>query len=204
MSLDLMPEAWQKALLLPLVCLLFEGADNDSKSAWAQAINLICGFMPKTEPEFRLSVRIAILNIQSNLAFAWAAKEETTIPQAISLQKNGMALAKAADQIQARLLRLQKSRIEHANIEKIEKQAFAAMDAEREAAKTEAQKTGAQTATPKPATSQPKLQPSEAKAINEYARVNKMTYAQAWGLWQREKKAAQAQAELKASQPQSV
>jgi hypothetical protein len=34
---------------------------------------------------------------------------------------------------------------------------------------------------------------AESPAISEYARKHRMTYAEAWGLYQREKKAAQAQ-----------
>jgi hypothetical protein len=217
MLTDATPDAWQKALMLPLVALL-EGAGNDLKSSWAQAIKLICGFMPATEPEHRLSVRIAIFNIQSNLAFCWAAQEETTISQAIRLQQNGMALAKAADQAQARLSQLQTERIERAEAAAAAKQAGDASTAdalfpakETEARQTEAPEADApqidapqigapeaealtaeasRTEPRKAQTSQPRI--DEAKVISEYARANKMTYPQAWSQWQRAKKAAKA------------
>jgi hypothetical protein len=178
------PLAWQRTLMLPLVKLLFDAAGEDVNNAWQHALDLVRGFSPATELEFRLIVRMAVLNIQANLATEIAGQTNARISQVIRLQANALALARAADKAEARLKQLQSARIQRAQDQ----------EAAQEAAP---EPTPAPTAQPTPATPQeaPKTQTAkdEAQAINNYARKHKMSYAQAWGLHQREKKAELAQ-----------
>ena len=180
------PLAWQRTLMLPLVKLLFDAAGEDVNNAWQHALDLVRGFSPATELEFRLIVRMAVLNIQANLATEIAGQTNARISQVIRLQANALALARAADRAEARLKQLQSARIQRAQ--------------DQEAAQEPAQEATPEptpTAQPTPATPQeaPKTQTAkdEAQAINNYARKHKMSYAQAWGLYQREKKAELAQ-----------
>src|ERR1700761_5074544 len=100
------PEAWKKTLLLPLVKLMFDAANEDVADAWHQAIDLVKGFYPATELEFRLIVRMAVLNIQANLATEIAGQPNARISQVIRLQSNALALSRAADKAEARLKQL--------------------------------------------------------------------------------------------------
>jgi hypothetical protein len=188
------PEAWKKTLMLPLVRLMFDGANEDVTEAWKQAVDLVRGFFPGTELEFRLIVRMAVLNIQANLASEIAGQPSARISQVIRLQSNALALSKAADKAEARLKQLQSARFQRAK----------AQEAEQEAMQEPAQEISEETtpeptptAEPTPGTAQqaPKTQTAkdEAQAISDYARKHNVSYAQAWSRHQREKKAAQAQ-----------
>jgi hypothetical protein len=174
------PNAWQRTLMLPLVKLLFDAAGEDVNNAWQQALDLVRGFYPATELEFRLIVRMAVLNIQANLATEIAGQPNARISQVIRLQSNALALSRAADKAEARLKQLQSTRMQRTK--------------DQEATP---EPTSAPAAEAKPATTQeaPKTQTAkdEAQAINNYARKHNMSYAQAWGLYQREKKTAQPQ-----------
>src|SRR5580692_410427 len=178
------PDAWKRTLMLPLVKLLFDAAGEDVTNAWQQALDLVRGFYPATELEFRLIVRMAVLNIQANLATEIAGQPNARISQVIRLQSNALALSRAADKAEARLKQLQSTRMQRTK--------------DREAApEPTPESTPAPAAEAKPATTQeaPKTQTAkdEAQAINNYARKHNMSYAQAWGLYQREKKAELAQ-----------
>ena len=166
--------AWKKAIMAPLVLSMFEGTDETPEEGWAQAIDLVKAFAPKTELEFRLVVRMCVLNLQANHAAALASRLDTTRSQAIRLQSNALALSKAADEAEARFKQLQAARIQRDKAQEAEQEAAPAADPVPEPAKTQTAK-------------------DEARAINEYARKHRTTYAEAWGLYQREKKAAQAQ-----------
>ena len=189
------PLAWQRTLMLPLVKLLFYAAGEDVNNAWQHALDLVRGFRPGTELEFRLIVRMAVLNIQANMATEIAGQTNARISQVIRLQANALALARAADKAEARLEQLQSARIQRAQDQETAQEPAeeapspppaasptpeTAQEASQEAPKTQ---TATQTQTAK----------DEARAINGYARKHNMTYAQAWGLYQREKKAEQAQ-----------
>jgi hypothetical protein len=182
------PNAWQRTLMLPLVKLLFDAAGEDVNNAWQQALDLVRGFHPGTELEFRLIVRMAVLNIQANLATEIAGQPNARISQVIRLQSNALALSRAADKAEARLKQLQSTRMQRA------KDQEATPEPAQEATP---EPTSAPAAEAKPATTQeaPKTQTAkdEAQAINNYARKHNMSYAQAWGLYQREKKTAQPQ-----------
>jgi hypothetical protein len=161
---------------------MFDAANEDVTNAWHQAIDLVKGFYPATELEFRLIVRIAILNIQANMAMEIAGQPAARISQVIRLQSNALALSRAADRAETHLKQLQSARIQRAKAQE------AAQDVDPDPTPA---------AEPTPATTQeaPKTQTGkdEARAINDYARKHNMSYAQAWGLHQREKKAAQVQ-----------
>ncbi len=161
------PEGWKKALMVPLVSLMFERTTVDGVDAWNQAIDLIRGFAPQTELEFRLAVRIAILNIQVNNASMMACHPGATLNQSIRLQANLLALSKAADTTEARLHQLQSDRRKRAQTQ-----------AEAPAPKA------SQAEAPQPLTSK-----DEAKAISAFARKTGIPYAEAWAMYQQEKKA---------------
>src|SRR5580692_2502066 len=108
------PDAWKRTLMLPLVKLLFDAAGEDVTNAWQQALDLVRGFYPATELEFRLIVRMAVLNIQANLATEIAGQPNARISQVIRLQSNALALSRAADKAEARLKQLQSTRIQRA------------------------------------------------------------------------------------------
>jgi hypothetical protein len=166
--------AWKKAIRAPLVISMFEGTDKTPEEGWAQAIDLVKTFAPATDTEFRLVVRMCILNLQANHAASLASRLDTTRSQAIRLQSNAVALAKAADKAETRFKQLQAARIQRAKTQDVEQTAAPAADPTPPPAKTLTAK-------------------DEAHAIKEYARKHRMTYAEAWGLYQREKKATKAQ-----------
>src|ERR1700761_5036488 len=195
------PLAWQRTLMLPLVKLLFDAAEEDTNKARKHALDLVRGFRPGTEVEFRLIVRMAVLNIQANMATEIAGQPNARISQVIRLQANALALARAADQAEARVQQLQSARLQRAphSAQDLEtapepaeedpastSAASPAPDTTQEASKTPAApptQTAAQTQTAK----------DEIIAIKNYVRKYNMTYAQAWGQYQREKKAEQSQ-----------
>jgi hypothetical protein len=164
------PEGWKKALMVPLVSLMFERTTVDGVDAWNQAIDLIRGFTPQTELEFRLAVRIAILNIQVNNASMMACHPGATLSQSIRLQANLLALSKAADKTEARLQQLQSDRRKRA-------QTQADAPAPKQASK------------PKPEAPQAQTTKEEAKAISAFAQKTGIPYAEAWAMYQQEKKA---------------
>jgi hypothetical protein len=185
------PLAWQRTLMLPLVKLLFDAAGEDTNNAWKNALDFVRGFQPRTELEFRLIVRMAVLNIQANMATEIAGQPNARISQVIRLQANALALARAADQAEARVQQLQSARLQHAaNQETVQDQETPPEPSEETPMPTPA-------ASPIPETAQQAPQiytaEDEAHAIKNYARKHNMTYAQAWGLYQREKKAEQVE-----------
>jgi nucleoid-associated protein YgaU len=171
MKLDDIPEGWKKALMVPLVSMMFERTNVETQDAWQQAIGYVRGFAPQTELEFRLVVRMAILNIEANHASMLSTHPQTTVSQSIRLQANAVALAKAADDAESRLKQLQAAR------------------AQRAEAAPKAPPAQPQASTP----TSPQTTKDEAKAISEFARKNGMTYAQAWNMYQQEKKAIEAE-----------
>jgi hypothetical protein len=193
------PLAWQRTLMLPLVKLLFDAAGEDTNKAWEHALNLIRGFRPATELEFRLIVRMAVLNIQANMATEIAGQPNARISQVIRLQANALALTRAADQAEARVQQLQSARIHRAD-EITRDQETAPEPAEEAPVPTPATSPAPAPApetskqAPKtPAIPQTQTAKDEARAIKNYAHKHNMTYAQAWGLYQREKKAEQVE-----------
>ena len=184
------PRGWKKALMAPLVALMFEGTDEDPKEAWQQAIDYVRVLAPHTELEFRLVVRMAILNLQSNNASLLSTRPDLTVNQAIRLQANALALANAADKAETRFKQLQSARLQRARATDT-----AASDAAAEPAPTPATES-----TPEAPKAQPRTAKDEARAINEYARKNRMTYAQAWARHQRDTKLAEV---TSAGTPQS-
>jgi hypothetical protein len=167
------PEGWKKALMVPLVSLMFERTTVDGVDAWNQAIDLIRGFTPQTELEFRLAVRIAILNIQVNNASMMACHPGATLNQSIRLQANLLALSKAADTTEARLQQIQSDRRKRA-------QTQAEAPAPKQAPKAAPQAAQA----PRSQTTK-----EEAKAISAFAQKTGIPYAEAWAMYQQEKKA---------------
>ena len=118
---------------------------------------------------------MTILNIHASEATALASEPGITVSQAIRLQSNAVTMFKAADKAEARFRQLESARNQRA-------------------------KTAAPQPNPTPATEPQPEAPSqsakdEARAISEYARKNDVTYAEAWTIYQREKKAAQAKAQ---------
>jgi hypothetical protein len=179
------PLAWQRTLMLPLVKLLFDAAGEDVNDAWQHALDLVRGFQPGTELEFRLIVRMAVLNIQANLATEIAGQSNARISQVIRLHANALALARAADKAEARVKQLQSVRMQRAQDQQ----------SVQEPAEGSPAPLPADSPTPETAPQAPQTQTAkdEARAINNYARKHNMSYAQAWGLYQREKKADLAQ-----------
>jgi hypothetical protein len=165
------PQGWQKALMVPLVSMMFERTSVETDDAWKQTIAYVRGFSPETEVEIRLIVRMAILNLQANHASMLSMHPETTVSQSIRLHANAVALAKAADQAETRLRQIQAARMTRAQ-------------SQQAAPKPEA---------PKAPAAQPQTTKEEARGISEFARKNGMTYAQAWALYQQEKKAIEAE-----------
>jgi hypothetical protein len=186
------PLAWQRTLMLPLVKLLFDAAGEDTNKAWKNALDFVRGFRPGTELEFRLIVRMAVLNIQANMATEIAGQPNARISQVIRLQANAMALTRAADQAEARVQQLQSARLQRTQ-EPLQDQETAPEPAEEAPASTPAAET-AQQAPQIYTAPQIHTAKDEAQAIKNYARKHNMTYAQAWGLYQREKKAELAEA----------
>jgi hypothetical protein len=183
------PEAWKKALLLPLAKLLFEAAGSDIGNAWRQAVDLVRGYQPGTELEYRLIIRMAILNIQSSLATEIASQPSARIGQVIRLQANALALARAADEAEDRLHELQSIRLQRTQAPQTARQAAADCIMEETILEpTPAAKPSAQSSTAK-------THPVEKEAVivRELARKHNVSYAEAWGLYQREKKAGKAQ-----------
>jgi hypothetical protein len=167
------PDGWKRALLAPLVALMFDRTDLDADLAWDQAVGFIMAYGPGTDQEFRLIVRMAICNLQANNASMMSNHPRATISQMIRLQANAIAFAKAADKAETRFKQLQTARTQSAR-------------AAQPVRETQPQ--------PAAAASNEVPQPSKeaAKVISEYARKNNMTYAEAWGIYQRQMKAAQA------------
>ena len=178
MKIAHVPEAWKKVLLLPLAKLLFESSKRDVDNAWNQAIALIREYCPQTELEFRLIVRVTILNIQASEATALASEPGITVSQAIRLQTNAVTMFKAADKAEARFRQLESARTQRAKTAAPEPAPSPATEPQPEAPPTE---------------TVPQAAKDEARAISEYARKNNVTYAEAWTIHQRAKKAARTQ-----------
>jgi hypothetical protein len=189
------PLAWQRTLMLPLVKLLFDAAGEDTNKAWKSALDFVRGFRPGTELEFRLIVRMAVLNIQANMATEIAGQPNARISQVIRLQANALALTRAADQAEAHVQQLQSARLQRTQ-EPLQDQETATEPAEEAPASTPAASPtpeATQEAPKTPAIPQTHTAKDEARAIKNYAQKHNMTYAQAWGLYQREKKAEQVE-----------
>ncbi len=168
------PEGWKKALMVPLISLMFERTDIDPTDAWKQAIDLVRGYAPQTELEFRLVVRFAILNLQANNASMMACHPGATLSQAIRLQANALALSKAADAAEARFQQLQSARAKRPQHQEPAPEAPRAQSSQAQAPATHTTK-------------------EEARLIKEFARKTGLSYPEAWTMYQQEKK-AQAQA----------
>jgi hypothetical protein len=183
MTQTAIPAAWKKTLIVPLVRIMFDGADGDLQSAWDQAIQLVQCHAPKTEQELRMFVRMTILNAQANLSFAESVDPNATRPQAIRLRTNGLALAKAADKAEQRFRQLQTARAQKAR--------NAAPTPEETPTSEEApEKAPEPKKSPQPAP-KPRTAQEEGRAISAYARKNNIAYAEAWIVFQREKQAGQ-------------
>jgi hypothetical protein len=191
MTQTAIPAAWKKTLIVPLVRIMFDGADGDLQSAWDQAIQLVQCYAPKTEQELRMFVRMTILNAQANLSFAESVDPNATRPQAIRLRTNGLALAKAADKAEQRFRQLQTARAQKArNAAPAPEEAPTSEEAPEKA--PEPRKSPEPVKSPQPAP-KPRTAQEEGRAISAYARKNNIAYAEAWIIFQREKQAGQSQ-----------
>jgi hypothetical protein len=186
MTQTAIPAAWKKTLIVPLVRIMFDGADGDLQSAWDQAIQLVQCYAPKTEQELRMFVRMTILNAQANLSFAESVDPDATRPQAIRLRTNGLALAKAADKAEQRFRQLQTARAQKAR--------NAAPAPEETPTSEEAPASAKAPETPSEAAPRSQTAKDEIRAINEYARKHNLSYPEAWAHHERRKKAVKAQA----------
>jgi hypothetical protein len=197
------PHGWKKTILVPLVRIMFKSCGSDLDATWKQAIQLLEAYAPKTDQEFRMAVRMAILNAQGNLCFAESVDEPTTQSQAIRLRSIGLTTLKAADKAELRLEKLQTVQTRKAATATT---ATATATTAPAAATAPTESTAAATATatlqkappettdelpnPQQQAPHPGTSKAEARMIRDYARKKNIDYAKAWGLYQREKKAA--------------
>jgi hypothetical protein len=104
---DDLPQALLQILALPLTKLLRPLSGDDKNAAWDNAIAATSSFSPGNANEFRLAVRIAILNIQANELAVEASAPG--LPPALSIRMRQCALSyiREADKAERRLEKLQ-------------------------------------------------------------------------------------------------